>query len=179
MAFSHGARAGIYGILPASPPCGPPSRASSPPQLCQFSSPARLVSQSPQLGQIGTSGVHPVGGMGWRKYHQALEGSCKHLLYMTRNTWKEVMHCWDHEPLSKPAPGLAPPPKTCQHCKKDPESTLPNQWPPDTGEAQADHATEKKVHLQLTLATLTCCFSFVRSFVHSFTYAFGTALLWF
>lgn len=46
-------------ILPASPPSAPPSRASSPPRLCQFSSPARPVSPWLRPEPSGTSDEHP------------------------------------------------------------------------------------------------------------------------
>lgn len=46
--------------LPALPPCGPPSRALSSPQLCRFSSPVRLASLLPLPGRIGISDVHPI-----------------------------------------------------------------------------------------------------------------------
>lgn len=50
----------LQATLPALPPCGPPSRALSPPQLCRFSSPVRLASLLPRPGWIGISDVRPV-----------------------------------------------------------------------------------------------------------------------
>lgn len=49
----------LQGTSPASPPSVPPSRVSSPPQLCRFSSPARRVSPLLPPEQNGTSDEHP------------------------------------------------------------------------------------------------------------------------
>lgn len=53
--------------LPALPPAVPPSRALSPPQLCQFSSPAHPASPSLPPELSGTSGAHPAAGNGGQR----------------------------------------------------------------------------------------------------------------